>query len=170
MAHLTDPSTRSDIYAWYSLSGTAGAAFGSMTCGWVVSHLHKNEGWPLVKAYRAVFYGYAAIGVVKFVLALLLSRAAELGGKEPTPPPPARAATTQNGVTQNGGDTQDGADATDTTPLLRDEPADQEATREPETPPRRRWLPEISPESVNVMVSLCFLFALDSFGSGLAPL
>jgi len=34
----------------------------------------------------------------------------------------------------------------------------------------RALLPEISPESVNVMISLCVLFAMDAFASGLAPL
>lgn len=156
VAHLTDPSKRGDIYAWYSLSGTAGAAIGMMTCGWVVQHLHKGLGWDLVDAYRVAFYGYAAVGAIKFVLALLLSSAVELE-KEP------ELVATAQSDDENG-------DATVTTPLLRNDASPQEPDQEPERKPRRSLLPKISPDSVQVMVSLCFLFALDSFASGLASL
>lgn len=148
VAHLTSSATRSDIYAWYSLAGTAGTALGVMTCGWIIHHFTAGLEWELVDAYRSVFVGYAALGMAKLVLASLLSNKVEAEkGKQPGP------------AEQN----------TETTPLLGDA-----AAAPKEIPKERRTikalLPEISKESRLIMVSLCLLFALDSFASGLAPL
>ncbi|OAA61866.1 Major facilitator superfamily domain, general substrate transporter [Niveomyces insectorum RCEF 264] len=155
VAHLTAPVHRSDVYAWYGLAGTAGTAFGMMACGWTVHELVVARGWPLLAAYRLVFVAYALLGVVKFVLAMALSRAVEAEEKTatarvPSPPP----ATTL---------------ASEGTPLLHGNstPNDQDP------PPRwtlRALLPEIDKGSISVVAVLCFLFALDSFASGLAPL
>ncbi|EHK22580.1 uncharacterized protein TRIVIDRAFT_28321 [Trichoderma virens Gv29-8] len=84
VAHLTEPASRSDIYAWYSLLGTAGTAFGLMIGGWVVQYVSTILHWELVEAYRFIFYGYAAAGLVKLSLALLLSSAVEADEK-PSP-------------------------------------------------------------------------------------
>ena len=153
VAHLTDPDQRSDIYAWYSLLGTAGAAVGIMSSGWTVHTLCESYGWQLVDAYRLVFYCYAALGLVKLVLIALLSASVEV---EPKPQP---------GIASS----RDEEDRVETDPLLRSSAAQNSAT--PSTiKPRRRLLPEISHESMQTMFSLCILFALDSFASGLAPL
>ena len=150
MAHLTAPATRSDIYAWYSLLGTAGTACGMITCGWVVHYLSVNLQWELVDAYRVVFIAYAILGLVKLVLALMLTGAVE-AEKEPKKP-------------ANTG----GHASTEATPLLAD---GSETAEEPKARGRLlALLPDISKESFAVMISLCLLFALDSFASGLAPL
>ncbi|KAF3062461.1 hypothetical protein GL218_03080 [Daldinia childiae] len=112
VAQLTDPKKRSDIYAWYSLLGLVGAACGCMACGWILQHLTETLGWDFVRAYRAIYFGYAALGLLKLTLTLLLSHAVE---------------------------------------------SEKKAGTEPK-------------ESVPVVATLCLLFALDSFGSGLAPL
>jgi len=142
LAHLTTPAQRSDVYAWYSLLGTAGTAGGLVTCGAVVHHLSANRGWALIETYRLVFGGYAALGLIKLALALAMSRAAEVDGKPPAPT----------------------AAPSESTPLLNGV-ADS-------APPRRRWIkalfPEVSQESVRVVASLSVLFALDAFASGLA--
>ncbi|CAH0018579.1 unnamed protein product [Clonostachys rhizophaga] len=146
IAHLNTSTHLSDIYAWYSLSGTAGTAFGIVTCGWVIHHLHQVLSKPLLEAYRLVFVAYSAVGVVKFVLVLLLSRAveAEVEAEEPT--------------------------QSETAPLLgeREESTKPAQTRRTQT--RRSLLPNVSKHSIPVVVSLCILFALDAFASGLAPL
>lgn len=150
VAHLTASSNRSDIYAWYNLIATAGVAFGMMTCGWTVHHFTTDSNWPIVDAYRFVFMGYAAMGALKLAIILFLSREIEIEKPKQTSPP--------------------AEEPSETAPLLGDisPPVAKPAS------PRRRGLasllPEISRESRGMMVSLCLLFALDSFASGLAPL
>lgn len=121
-----------------------------MTCGWTVSHFTGDLHWDIVDAYRSVFVGYAAMGALKLTLVLFLSK--EVEADKPT---------------------QSAAPAepsSETAPLLGDvAPPIIKA----QATPRRgltALLPEISPESRGIMVSLCLLFALDSFASGLAPL
>ena len=135
VAHLTQAEDRSDIYAWYSLLGTAGTALGMVVCGWATEGLARQTGWTLVDAYRVVFVVYAVLGVVKLVLALCLSADVE--------------------AEKSPGETE-------SDPLLGDAQTPQVK--------KRRLLPTISSESRGIAVSLCLLFALDSFASGLAPL
>ncbi|KND88846.1 putative membrane protein [Tolypocladium ophioglossoides CBS 100239] len=145
VAHLTDKAERGDVYAWYSLVGTAGTACGMMVCGWAINALRANLGWSLLEAYRATFVGYAVLGLAKLMLALALSRAVKADRKPPEAP------------------------TTETTPLLGE---DQDAAT-PTKKKAKRWtalLPEISAESKGITATLCILFALDSFASGLAPL
>ncbi|KAI0849738.1 MFS general substrate transporter [Daldinia vernicosa] len=145
VAQLTDPKKRSDIYAWYSLLGLVGAACGCMACGWILQHLTETLRWDFVRACRAIYLGYAALGLLKLTLTLLLSNAVESEKKQQV----------QNRA-------RDG----ETRPLL-------ESGAEATTPPKRglrALFPDISKESVPVVVTLCLLFALDSFGSGAAPL
>jgi MFS family permease len=145
LAHLTEKTRRGDVYAWYGLLGTAGTACGLIACGWAVDILAQWKGWELVEAYRMVFVAYAVLGLVKFALALMMSSNVELE----------RSANPRE---ENIGETA---------PLLGDQA--------PKEPPKRKWglyslLPKISRESRIVMLSLCLLFALDNFASGLAPL
>lgn len=142
LAQLTPAANRGDIYAWYSLIGTAGTASGMMVSGWVIHYLRKELHWNTLKVYRAVFWGYAAFGLIKVILALALSKACE-AEKKTTPPPD-----------------------TETAPLLGQVAEDVE----PKKSKFRSLLPNISPESKVIVFNLCLLFALDAFASGLAPL
>ncbi len=155
VAHLTPREDRADVYAWYSLAGTAGTALGMVTCGWAVEAATARLGWTLLDAYRAVFVAYAALGVVKLVLALALSPAVEADEK------PQREASAADDVS-----------AEETTPLLPDGTPEETQTKKVNA--ARRWwtamLPQLSPESKGITAALCLLFALDSFASGLAPL
>ena len=140
VAHLTPASNRSDVYAWYSLVGTAGTAFGIMTCGWVVNSLQSTQGMDNVSAYRLAFFGYAALGMIKFILSCGLSKRVEVD-KSPAKDDPA------------------------TRPLLENEIGPEAAKR-----PKKSKLPSISQASKGIVVNLCILFALDSFASGLVPM
>jgi MFS family permease len=160
VAHLTTSATRSDIYAWYSLMGTAGTAFGMMICGWAIHYLASNLHWELVDTYRVVFLGYAALGCVKFVLAVLLSNKVESDKKtgkksagRPGETTPLLSDGDGNGNGAAAGDVNDGS---------------EQAPKRPTG--LSALLPEISRESRLIMVNLCILFALDAFASGLAPL
>jgi MFS family permease len=143
VAHLTPAEKRSDIYAWYSLMGTAGTAFGMVTCGWALHHLLEGLNWDQVRSYRLVFYGYSVFGLVKLVLAVMLSAEVEADKLERTKPT--------------------SSDPTEQTPLLGDQSIE-------DTRPKRRLLPQMSRDSLFVVINLCILFSLDAFSSGLAPL
>ncbi|OTA92886.1 hypothetical protein M434DRAFT_396181 [Hypoxylon sp. CO27-5] len=144
VAQLTDPKKRSDVYAWYSLLGLVGAACGCMVCGWVLQYLTEMLQWDIIRAYRAIYVGYAIIGLLKLTLTVLLSHSVESEKKQQ----------------------QSRARDDERRPLLG---GSTEAN--PRSKRGLRWLfPDVSKESVPVVITLCLLFALDSFGSGLAPL
>ena len=145
LAHLTPAAKRGDIYAWYSLIGSTGAAAGMIVTGWLIHYLRESLGWEQIVVYRAVFWGYSTIGVIKLLLALGLSKACEAEKKQLDPAP---------------------ASDPETAPLLG---GDAQAQK-PKKSAIRSFLPEISPESRIIVVNLCLLFALDSFASGLASL
>ncbi|CAM1502759.1 Fc.00g075350.m01.CDS01 [Cosmosporella sp. VM-42] len=144
VAQLTLSASRSDIYAWYSLVGAAGTAFGAMGCGWTVHFLTENFGWNLPDAYRGIFYGYSALGALKLMLVLSLSHAVEAEGKHKPP-------------TETG----------ETAPLLAQTPALEQTEAKPKS-----WniLPDIDKKSLPVIIPLCFLFSLDAFASGIATM
>ena len=111
-------------------------------CGWVVQHLTESLHWDLIPAYRAIYLGYAATGVLKLILSLLLTKSVESEKKQ-----------------------RQTSDATEErAPLLN--------SSNEEAPKRglRSVLPHISRESLPVAINLCLLFAIDSLGSGLAPM
>lgn len=113
--------------------------------GWLIRYMRESLAWEQLVVYRAVFWGYSALGVIKLLLALALSKACEVEKKQPDPAP-----------------TSD----PETAPLL----ADSDQSRKPKKSTIRSLLPEISPESRIIVINLCLLFALDSFASGLASL
>ncbi|KAF5968777.1 multidrug resistance transporter protein [Fusarium bulbicola] len=146
IAHLTDAARRGDVYAWYSLSGTAGGAFGLLTCGWIIHHMRVNLGIDVVEVYRSVFYGYSVMGVLKLISAIILSSAVEVH-HEPEQGSP--------------------ADNEEQAPLLPDNTQAQNADQ---PQPKKQLRARISRDSIPTVVTLCTLLALDSFASGLAPL
>lgn len=148
VAHLTDPAKRGDVYAWYSLSGTAGGAFGLLTCGWAIHHMRVNLNMDVIDIYRTVFYGYSAIGVLKLISAVILSAAVEVHDE---PEEESLASTAEN---------------TEQAPLLPAAPQNESQA----APKKKKLLARVSRESFPTVVTLCTLFALDSFASGLAPL
>jgi hypothetical protein len=148
LAHITAEEHRSDIYTWYNLVGQAGSAFGMISCGWAVEKLKNLDGWDLMSAYRAIFFAYAGLGLVKFVLALSLSSKIEV----------------ECDATENRNGSQDSEQA----PLL----ADNRAQHLQRVTKRRIAFafPQISRQSIAIFINLCFLFGLDSLGSGMISL
>lgn len=104
------------------------------------------DGWDKVQAYRMIFFAYAALGLIKFVLAALLSKKVE-AEKEVSENPEQEAVGEHEPLLGNGN-----------------------------MPPKKQkktllsMLPDISGESRVIVLNLCLLFALDSLGSGLVPL
>jgi MFS family permease len=155
IAHLTPKEVMSDIFAWYSLIGTAGTALGMLVCGWIMSFLQESKGWDFVAACRVIFFVYAAIGAIKFMLTLGLTSNVEAAAKkkkENRPPSGQQEPSERQ-------------------PLLATDAHPDEENEVPKPKQRKiPFLPDIEAHLVGLVVNLCFLFALDSFASGLASL
>ncbi|KAF2715746.1 major facilitator superfamily MFS1 [Pleomassaria siparia CBS 279.74] len=172
LSQLTAKDDRSDVFVWYTMCGTAGAALGTITSGWLVEALHDISSWTDVKSYRIVFVIYAAFGIVKLVLTLLLSRDVELERKEP-------AYQEVNEFELEDKDllsdiSSEGRDSTDEEPRPNPRIANSSMSYQP-SPSKptlldriRSLLPQISSTSISIVFRLILLFSLDSFASGLA--
>jgi hypothetical protein len=127
----------------------AGSSCGKLTTGWALQRLQTLEGWDEIRAYRAVFFAYASLGLLNFVLACTLSKEIELKKSE----------------TRKVEVEEDGESA-----LLLPE-GRRETMMELSWSKRtwRRLIPSMSKESRAVVFKLCCLFALDSLASGLVP-
>lgn len=153
LAQLTEREFRSDIFAWYTLFGTAGAALGTLTCGWVVQILEDVNSWTQNQAYRVVFLIYAGLGVIKLLLIFGLTSAVEVQAPKPNN---ARGRTNE------------------AQPLLPEEPSqDDDGSRSEQLVPTvfqrmRSLVPYISPLSRSILFRLLVLFCIDSFASGMA--
>jgi len=150
LAHLTPHEVLSDIFAWYSLIGTAGTALGMITSGWIINWLQVSKEWDFISAARAIFYIYAIIGGIKFILSLALTSKVEAEKKKKKPQ---RPQAQQQGPNE-------------TEPLLG------EAADEAPAQPQRKmpFLASLDKQLASLFVQLAVLFALDAFASGLAPL
>lgn len=143
LAHLTPTEQLSDVFAWYSLTGTAGTALGQLVCGWIISSLQSLHGWNFIPSCRVIFYVYAAVGLIKFLLTLTLTRAVEAT--------PKAQEQEQNGETR---------------PLLQETtPAEQQPPA-----PKKSLFSSLDQDLWSLMIRLFVLFGLDAFASGLASL
>lgn len=160
LAQLTPSEIRSDIFAWYTLIGTAGTACGTIICGWLVQSLQRLDGWTATSSYRVIFAIYALLGILKLVLSLMLSDKCEV-----EPEKQDRHNAEEMGDVEAEG-------------LLSDDDEDQNPSKTPPTPAampqapakaKKSIWPQISHESRTILVKLCLLFAVDSMASGLVP-
>jgi hypothetical protein len=78
LSQLTTPSSRADVLAWYVTTSTLGSSIGSEVSGRVIHFLEERDGWTSVDAYHALFWVYAAMGLVNAVLVLPLTGDCEL--------------------------------------------------------------------------------------------
>ncbi|RHZ63225.1 putative MFS transporter [Aspergillus thermomutatus] len=151
LAHLTAHEHLSDIFVWYSLIGNAGTALGMMVCGWIINLLQTTRGWHYLHACQVVFFAYAGVGAVKFLLSISLSHKVEAVKKD------------KNGATASQQQQRE-ADGPETQPLLG-ERANSENNR------KKSFFSLFgSSDLISLVVRLFVLFGLDSFASGLASL
>lgn len=78
LADLLPTEKLSATLAWYYMFGSWGAALGLVSSGWLVQTL-QNHRMATRDSYRAVFWLYAAIGLLKTSLALMMSDHCETG-------------------------------------------------------------------------------------------
>ena len=127
--------------------------------GWIVQALLGGGGWPETRAYRAIFGIYAVLGLIKLVLAFMLSDKCE-----PEMPTQEYQEVHQmmEDMEPEGGLSEDEDSQDEHVPSKPNEPL-------PEVKRKSIW-PAISPASRSILVKLCLLFAVDSLASGLVPL
>lgn len=146
LAHLTPKENLSDVFAWYSLVGTAGTALGQLVCGWTISSLQSLHGWAFIPSCRVIFFVYAAVGLIKLLLTLALSRKVEADAEKKGP----------EQQQQN-----------ETRPLL----ANSGPSQQPEPPiTKRSSFVSLDSDVWSLVIRLFVLFGLDAFASGLASL
>lgn len=118
-------------------------AIGTVSSGWIIHRL-RESGWDVVESYRFIFYIYAAVGFIKFLLACALSKNIELDPEEPQ-------------------------SISEAAPLLGDTD-ERAAAAEDQIPskPRRSLIPSISKEGRVTFIKLLIVFGLDSLASGIA--
>ncbi|KAK9450770.1 major facilitator superfamily domain-containing protein [Limtongia smithiae] len=190
VAHLSDLSDRAQIYAWYTLLGSFGAALGTISSGYIIQFLQSTYNWTDITAYRLIFVLYSIIGVVKFACTLMLSPMTELEVA-----PEMQSTQLQNsansegaGSTSRSGDQTSGEayamqnmgkagedrdsmeqdDATDRRELLDEMNTWSSAKKRPKWLAWLNYMPHYSARTVRTVGLLILLFALDSFASGVA--
>jgi MFS family permease len=85
LTELIPAKRRTQVFAWYNLSGSFATATGALTGGWLAQFL-QNGGMTALNAYRTVLMGYALGGTVMAVLFLFVTAAIEVpqGAKQTT--------------------------------------------------------------------------------------
>ncbi len=76
LAHVVSDRARTEVFAWYTLTGSVATALGSLAGGIATRVLQRTTIAP-VDSYRFVVILYAALGIVLALLFARLSRAAE---------------------------------------------------------------------------------------------
>jgi MFS family permease len=76
LSHVVTDRTRTDVFAWYTLTGALATALGALAAGTLTRAL-QAAAWDPVISYRAVVVLYAVLGVALAILFSRLSRAAE---------------------------------------------------------------------------------------------
>jgi para-aminobenzoate synthetase len=157
LAHLVSEDKRSDVYTWYVVLAVLGTSTGLAVGGVAVDVLMGKEGWTALDAYRAIFWLYTAVGLVKALMTLFLSEGCEhrdwIEGR-------------------NGKKLDAAAQDAEREPLLANSDAGAvQAEPAPKKEKKRFWhsISKISPASRVVLIQLCSLFFLDSLGSGMVP-
>lgn len=165
LSGLTDDKTRSDVLAWYVTFTTMAGAVGAEVAGRVVHALEKRH--DVIKAYHALFWAYAAFGVVGSILCLGLSERCEAAGER-------RAEMQERGRgTANGEEeevlleamtpsTSDGFDGGDGRPGRR---ADVGVSPQK----KQSYFSQISKTTRSIMYKLWILLAIDSLADGMTP-
>jgi MFS family permease len=80
LTQLLPDARRTQVFAWYNLSGSFATATGALAGGWLAQSL-QNGGITAFNSYRAVLMGYAIGGTFLAILFLFLTTAIEIPAK-----------------------------------------------------------------------------------------
>jgi MFS family permease len=75
LAHVVPDRTRTEVFAWYTLTGSLATALGALAAGYA-SHALQTT-WAPVESYRAIVLAYAIFGIVLAAIFSLASPAVE---------------------------------------------------------------------------------------------
>lgn len=142
-----------------------GTSTGLIVGGQAVDALSAREGWTELDAYRAVFWIYTAVGLVKATFTLFLSQRCE----QHTPSTPSKSDSRSS--EENEGETEPLLPAADDDTQPAATGTANGVARSDGKQVKKRWNPfaSISPKSRAILFKLCSLFFLDSLGSGMVP-
>lgn len=161
LSGLTDETTRSDVLAWYVTFTTMAGAVGAEVAGRVVHALEKRH--DVVKAYHALFWAYAAFGILGSALCLGLSERCEAAGEK-------RAEMQELGHI-NGEEEEVLLQAM--TPSTTDDSTHEESHSSRRTdirvPTNQSYFSQISKTTRSIMYKLWILLAIDSLADGMTP-
>ncbi|KAH9879007.1 hypothetical protein J1614_002442 [Plenodomus biglobosus] len=166
LSGLTDARSRSDVLAWYVTATTMAGAVGAEVAGRMVHALEKSSG-DVRKAYHALFWGYAAFGVIGSVLCLGLSDRCEAAGEK-------RAEMKERGSRSGDGEEEEvlleamTPSTTDEFEDTEDRRARRQDVRVPEQQ-KQSYFSQISKPTRNIMFKLWILLAIDSLADGMTP-
>jgi len=76
LTQLIPDQRRTQVFAWYNLSGSFATATGALAGGWLAKILQSN-GWSALASYRTILTGYALAGGSLMLLFFILSPAVE---------------------------------------------------------------------------------------------
>lgn len=77
LSQILDAGDRTRAFAWYALAGALATATGALAAG-VVSQGLQSHGMTPAGSYRAILFGYAAIGLLMVLVFAQLSDAVEI--------------------------------------------------------------------------------------------
>jgi MFS family permease len=157
IAQLVAEDKRSDVFTWYVVLAVLGTSTGLAVGGVAIDKMQAIEGWTDLDAYRAVFWIYTGVGVVKAIMTLFLSRKCEHKDWNNDRKKPNQARETEPLLNGNG------------SPDASDEAPTQDATSKKEKKKFWHSIGKISRASRVTLIKLCSLFFLDSLGSGMVP-
>lgn len=163
LSGLTDEKTRSDVLSWYVTATTMAGAVGAEVAGRTVQALEKSSG-NTTKAFHALFWAYAAFGILGSILCLGLSTRCEAAGEK-------RAEMVERG--RGGGDGEEEEVLLEAmTPSTTDgfEDLARRSTRRPQQPAKKQsYFSQISKATRSIMYKLWILLAIDSLADGMTP-
>lgn len=149
LAGLVNKEDRPHLFGWYVVIGSLSASLATFLGGWMNKVVdvdgNASESGGLMAYYRWVFVVYAVLGLIKLLLSLALSHRCEV---PPRQVPPARSAPSN--------------ESNESDPLLT------QPTQTPNTDEEAATSPAEQTFGLGRFVGLCLLFAVDSFGSGMA--
>ncbi len=83
LTQLLPSEKRTSAFAWYNLAGSLTTALGALCGGFLSQILRQQAGFSELESYRTVVLGYAACGILLFILFLFLSQAVEAESTAP---------------------------------------------------------------------------------------
>lgn len=166
LSHLSPPKTRAHTFAVYGFLGTLGSALGASFCGFLVDYLSLHLLWPIERCYRAIFFVYSGLAVLKLFLAFLLTSACEITSKADFD---SRSVSHIESETQSEPPVVSDAqhDAPTTFEAVSTNPPEEEISEHTELLSSKKN--SLSKETMHVLPRLLVVFMLDSFGYGFMP-